>query len=337
MSSPAPPVTAVAHPNIALVKYWGKYDEELILPHAGSLSMTLDVFPTTTTVRLTPGRREDSVSIDGAPATAEPLRRVTRFLDLLRVRTGRRERARVETFNTVPVGAGLASSAAGFAALALAAATAYEADLDLRGLSRLARRGSGSACRSVFAGFAQWHAPDPDSRDPDQASYAEPVHDIHPALDLALIAVLLQTTPKPVSSREAMHRTVATSPLYPSWLRSTREALPDMRAALRNGDLEEVGAIAERNALAMHATMETALPPVRYRTAASHRLLDHVHAMREDGQRVWATMDAGPNVKVLCPGRDAPRIAAQLAAFSGSRTVIARPGPAAALTTGGRP
>lgn len=330
--SPIRSATAVAHPNIALVKYWGKRDEDLILPFAGSLSLTLDVFPTTTTVTLTPQAPNDSVFIDGTPATGVALRRITAFLDLLRTRTGHQDRARVETHNTVPIGAGLASSAAGFAALALAASTAYDARLDAAGLSRLARRGSGSACRSIFGGFAQWHAASPDSPDPDHASYAEPLHDVHPGLNPALIAVLLQTTPKPISSSEAMHRTVATSPLYRSWLRSTREALPAMRTALTNGDLERVGTIAERNALGMHATMETALPPVRYRTPASLHLLDHIQVMRENGQQVWATMDAGPNIKVLCPAGQAPDVSAELAAISGSQTVIARPGPAATLT-----
>ncbi|MEU3462990.1 diphosphomevalonate decarboxylase [Streptomyces sp. NPDC006733] len=324
-------VTAIAHPNIALVKYWGKRDEHLILPMADSLSMTLNIFPTTTTVHLTPGRTTDRVLIDGTPADDEAHRRITEFLDLIRSRTGRRDRAQVETSNTVPVGAGLASSAAGFAALALAAATAYEADLDATALSRLARRGSGSACRSIFGGFVQWHAGQPDHPDPDRGSYAEQLNDIH--LDLALIAVLLATGRKPVSSREAMNRTVTTSPLFTDWLATTRDDVPAMHAALKDADLARVGFIAERNAMGMHATMESATPPVIYRTPASHQLLEHVRAMRRRGEQTWATMDAGPNVKVLCPPAAAPRIAAELAAVSGRPTAIARPGPAAALTS----
>ncbi|WP_260334649.1 diphosphomevalonate decarboxylase [Streptomyces beigongshangae] len=326
--------TAVAHPNIALVKYWGKHDEDLVLPLADSLSMTLDVFPTTTTVRLTPHRDHDTLLLDGVPATDEVLHRVVAFLTLLRTRTGRTAPAVVETHNTVPVGAGLASSAAGFAALALAAATAYGADLSAPGLSRLARRGSGSACRSVFGGFVWWHAAHPDDPDPDRASYAEPLPDVR--LDLAMIVVMLHTGAKPTSSRDAMRRTVRTSPLFPDWIAATREDVPAMRACLEDGDLERAGAIAERNALGMHATMESATPPVVYRTAASHRLLDHVRALRDRGEQTWATMDAGPNVKVLCPAAEAPRIAAELAAVSGCPTVVAHPGPAAALTTTGR-
>jgi diphosphomevalonate decarboxylase len=320
---------AVAHPNIALIKYWGKRDEHLVLPFNDSLSMTLDVFPTTTAVRLDPDAATDRVVMDGAPASGDMLRRVTGFLDLVRERAGRRERAVVDTRNTVPVGAGLASSASGFAALALAAARAYGLSLDAVQLSRLARRGSGSAARSVFGGFVVWHAGDPDAPDPDHASYAEPVTGTR--LDAALVAVVLEAGPKPVSSREAMRRTVATSPLHRDWVTDSRADLARMYTALRAGDLAAVGEITERNALGMHATMEAARPAVRYRTAASDAVLGHVRRLREEGVGAWATMDAGPNVKVLCAPADAERVAGRMREVSGARVVVARSGPGARL------
>ncbi|MER5862848.1 diphosphomevalonate decarboxylase [Kitasatospora sp. NPDC002040] len=319
---------AVAHPNIALVKYWGKRDERLVLPCADSLSMTLDVFPTTTEVGLT-RHSTDLVIVDGAPASGEMERRIVRFLDLVRERAARTERAVVITRNTVPVAAGLASSASGFAALALAASRAYGLPLEPVALSRLARRGSGSAARSVFGGFVLWHAGAPDAADPDLASYAEPLTDAR--LDLALVVVLVQTGPKPVSSREAMRRTVRTSPLFPGWLAATRADLTAMRAALAAGDLAAVGAIAERNALGMHRTMESAIPPVNYRTSASHQALEEVRRMRSGGLQVWATMDAGPNVKVLCPGEEADHVAGHLRQLTGHTVVVARSGPDAVL------
>jgi diphosphomevalonate decarboxylase len=324
---------AVAHPNIALIKYWGKRDERLVLPCADSLSMTLDVFPTTTSVRLAPAAEADSVVMDGVAAREEPLRRVTAFLDLVRERAGRRERAVVDTRNTVPVGAGLASSASGFAALALAASRAYGLGYDPRALSRLARRGSGSASRSVFGGFVVWHAGSADAPDPDRASYAEPVTDAR--LDAALVAVVLEAGPKSVSSREAMRRTVATSPLYRDWVTESREDLVRMREALRAGDLDTVGGIAEHNAFGMHATIESATPPVRYRTGASSAALEKVRGLREEGVRAWATMDAGPNVKVLCEAADADRVAERMRAVPGSRVVVARSGPGASLRAEG--
>lgn len=324
---------AVAHPNIALVKYWGKRDEHLVLPSADSLSMTLDVFPTTTSVRLDAAAEEDSVVMDGLPAEGEPLRRVTAFLDLVRERAGRRERAVVRTHNTVPVGAGLASSASGFAALARAAASAYGFNCGPRALSRLARRGSGSAARSVFGGFVVWHAGAVDAGDPDQASYAEPLTDSR--LDAALVAVILEAGPKSVSSREAMRRTVSGSPLYRKWIEASRADLVRMREALRAGDLGTVGTIAERNALGMHEAIEATTPPVRYRSAASATALRKVRGLRRAGLRAWATMDAGPNVKVLCDAADAERVAEEMRAIPGCRVVVARSGPGVALRAEG--
>lgn len=330
MTSPERAV-AVAHPNIALIKYWGKRDERLVLPFTDSLSLTLDVFPTTTSVQLDPAAGEDVVVMDGLAARGEPLRRVTAFLDLVRERAGRRERAVVDTRNTVPVGAGLASSASGFAALSLAAASAYGLSGDPRALSRLARRGSGSAARSVFGGFVVWHAGSADARDPDEASYAEPVTDAH--LDAALVAVVLDAGPKSVSSREAMRRTVANSPLYQEWVTASRSDLVRMREALRAGDLGGVGRIAEHNALGMHATMEVATPSVRYRTDASATALDTVRSLRHEGVQAWATMDAGPNVKVLCDVADSEHVAERMRTVPGARVVVARSGPGATLRT----
>ncbi|MEV5664419.1 diphosphomevalonate decarboxylase [Streptomyces flaveolus] len=325
--------TAVAHPNIALIKYWGKRDERLVIPRVDSLSMTLDVFPTTTTVRLAPGARGDVVTFDGAPAADEPGRRVIAFLDLVRELAGRGEPAVVNTRNAVPTGAGLASSASGFAALAVAATAAYGLALDDTALSRLARRGSASASRSVFGGFAVCHAGRGVGTVADLSSYAEPVpvSDFDPALVIALV----DAGPKAVSSRAAMRHTVETSPLYPAWAMSGKGDLADMRAALERGDLDAVGEIAERNALGMHATMLAARPAVRYLSPATVAVLDGVLRLRREGTPAYATMDAGPNVKVLCHPADAARVGeAVLAAAPGCSVVTARRGPGARLRTG---
>jgi len=324
--------TAVAHPNIALIKYWGKRDERLMIPYVDSLSMTLDVFPTTTTVRLTPAAQASSVTLDGSPAEGEQRQRVVAFLDLVREMAGRTEPANVDTRNSVPTGAGLASSASGFAALALAAAAAYGLDLDPTALSRLARRGSASASRSIFGGFAICHAGRGTGAAADLGSYAEPV----PVLDFdpALVIALVNAGPKSVSSRAAMRRTVGTSPLYRSWAMSSKADLSEMRAALHRGDLDAVGEIAERNALGMHATMLAARPAVRYLSPATVAVLDSVLQLRADGVPAYATMDAGPNVKVLCHRADAARVAETVrVAAPGCSVVTARRGPGARLWT----
>ena len=342
---PARGATAVAHPNIALVKYWGKRDEQLVIPWVGSLSMTLDTFPTTTSVQPHPAAETDAVSLDGVPATGEPRRRIVAFLDLVRELAGRGEPALVDARNTVPTGAGLASSASGFAALAVAASTAYGLTLDATALSRLARRGSGSAARSIFGGFAVWHAghsadvntgADAEGHartlaDADLGSYAEPV--AVGELDPALVIALVDAGPKAVSSRVAMRRTVETSQLYRPWADSSRADLAEMHAALRRGDLDATGEIAERNALGMHATMLAARPAVRYLAPATLTVLDSVRQLRNNGVSAYATMDAGPNVKVLCHRADAERVAEAVRAAAECSTVVAQRGPQARLRT----
>lgn len=328
--------TAVAHPNIALIKYWGKRDENLITPCSDSLSMTLDVFPTTTTVTLDTAATADSVALNGVAAVAGMTRRVGAFLDLVRDMAARPEHAVVDTHNTVPTGAGLASSASGMAALAVAAAAAYGLDFDATRLSRLARRGSGSASRSIFGGFAVWHAGHGVDAVADDSSYAEPVTEV--AIDPALVIALVDAGPKAISSREAMRHTVATSPLYRAWVEASAADLVAMRAALAGGDLDAVGAIAEQNALGMHATMLAARPAVRYFSAGSLALLDRVVQLRQDGISAYATMDAGPNVKVLCGRAAADRVAEALrAAVPGIRVVVARCGPGARLADEAQP
>ncbi|NNN31827.1 diphosphomevalonate decarboxylase [Streptomyces sp. S3(2020)] len=320
--------TAVAHPNIALIKYWGKSDERLFLPRTDSLSMTLDIFPTTTRVRLAPDADRDTVTFNGERAGGEAARRIAAFLDLVRERAGSTERAVVDTENTVPTGAGLASSASGFAALAVAASAAYGLDGDPRALSRLARRGSGSASRSIFGDFAVWHA-----GTDDLSSYAEPV-DAAAGLDPALVVAVVNAGPKEVSSREAMRRTVDTSPLFEPWALSSKDDLLDMRSALSLGDLDAVGEVAERNALGMHATMLAARPAVRYMSPASLTVLDAVLQLRRDGVPAYVTMDAGPNVKVLCRRADSGRVATAVrAAAPDSAVHTAGPGRGARLLT----
>ncbi|SDP88681.1 diphosphomevalonate decarboxylase [Lentzea jiangxiensis] len=316
--------TAVAHVNVALVKYWGKRDAELVIPWTSSLSMTLDAFYTTTSVRFVAEPGDDEVVLNGAPVTGVPRQRVTAFLDLVRTRTGRTGKALVDSENTVPTGAGLASSSSGFAALALAASSACGVELDATALSRLARRGSGSASRSVFGGFALWHA----GHD-DESSYAEPVES--PGFDPVMVVALVDTAHKSVNSRDAMRRTVETSPLFRPWADSAPADLKEMRAAVERADLDAVGEITERNALGMHATMLAARPAVRYFAPATVSALDAVLALRRAGISAYATMDAGPNVKVLCRRADADAVAEAVHAAAGCPTAVAGAGPAARL------
>lgn len=315
--------TARANPNIALVKYWGKRDEALNLPVAGSLSLTLGGYATTTNVTLAPGAASDRLELNGEVAQGQALERVTRFLDLVRRLAGSTVPAVVRTHNEAPTASGLASSASGFAALALAATTAYGLELDTRALSRLARRGSGSAARSILPGVSLWHA-----GSDDETSYAEPV----PAPEMHMVVVVVDAGPKAVSSREAMRLTKLTSPFFDAWVSSTEATLAEMVVACREADFTRIGELTELHALRMHAVINSCDPPIRYLAPASVAVFDAVAALRAEGIEAFATADAGPNVAVLTRPADSARVAERLSRFGTVRAV--GPGPGARLLPG---
>lgn len=320
-------VSARAHTNIALIKYWGKADPDLIIPANSSISMTLDQFYTDTSVEFTPDLRADSFSLDGEEQSGPALAKITKFMDLIRSRAGITSKARIQSVNHVPTAAGLASSASAYAALALAATRAAGLKLDHKELSRIARRGSGSASRSVDGGFVIWHRGDSDA-----SSFAEPLP-VAPALNLRMLAVVLDHAPKKISSRHGMADMVATSPFFPAWAQSSEQAAGQMQAALLAGDFARIGALAERNALMMHATNMAADPPFTYFSPETLAVLEEVHALRAQGVPVYATIDAGPNVKLICPAAWAAKLADEFARKSGKRVVTCAPGPAARILT----
>jgi diphosphomevalonate decarboxylase len=322
-------VTARACANIALVKYWGKRDSTLNLPAQGSLSLTLAALATQTTVSFDRSLAQDELELDGFSARFADTARASKFLDLVRAAAGIDTRARVKSRNEFPTASGLASSASGYAALALAASKAAGLALDERALSVLARRGSGSAARSIFGGFVRMHA-----SDASDAAFAEPV--ASPLLDRVrmVVAIVGGGTPKAHGSRDAMEHTAQTSPYYRPWLELVAKDLDDAIAALAKGDLEALGTIAEANALAMHASAMAARPAIVYFQPTTIALHNEVRGLRACGLAAWATMDAGPHVKILTTDEDAPTIAMRVKDIDGVTAVtISASGPAAQLVT----
>jgi diphosphomevalonate decarboxylase len=330
MSAPAA-VTAVAGTNIALVKYWGKRDVALNLPATGSLSLTLDRLGTRTTVAFDGGDR-DRLILDGAPAGAAETARVSAFLDRVRARAEIARRALVTSDNSVPTAAGLASSASGFAALALAATRAAGLTLALPELSALARVGSGSAARSIFGGFVEMARGErPDGSDAFARPLSEPGDDTA-GWDVRLVVAITATGPKAMGSTAAMTHTARTSPYYDAWLAAVPGDLSAARAAIAARDLPALGAVAERSALRMHAAALAADPAIVYWNAATLAAIACVHALRARGTPAFVTIDAGPHVKALCRAADADAVAAALRAVPGvSETLIAAPGPGARI------
>ncbi|MGH1340578.1 MAG: diphosphomevalonate decarboxylase [Nannocystales bacterium] len=322
--------TATAHSNIALVKYWGKradVDPTLNLPAVGSLSMTLDGLRTVTTVT---AAAADSFVLDEAVVSGKPEQKVYAHLDRLWASAHETPRptCAVTSINHLPTAAGLASSASGFAALTMAAATAFELDLTTERLSEFSRMGSGSAARSIFGGFVRLDA---GQSDDGRDCVARPL----PGADAwPLRLVVVQTTRgvKPVGSTEGMQASRDTSPYYQPWVDTSIQDLDAAQAAIEARDLPRLGAIVEHSCFKMHACMMATVPPIVYWKPASLGAIHAVWAAREDGVHGYVTMDAGPHVKVLCLADDAEAIATRCRAVPGVEEVtICKPGPAASV------
>lgn len=305
--------SAIAHPNIALVKYWGKRDVGLNLPSTGSLSLTLDTYRTATTV--TWGAPRERIVVNGRDVTGAEAARVSRFLDRI---AADRPPCEVVTDNNFPIAAGLASSSSGFAALALAATAAAGQRREPAALSALARLGSGSACRSLWGGWVVWErGVAADGSDSVGAPLAPRQH-----WDLRLVVAMVTGGRKSVGSTEGMLRTQETSPLYPGWVESAAEDLIRARHAVLDRDLAALGAVMEHSTLKMHATMLSARLPIRYWKPSTLAVLDAVEELRQRGVMAFYTMDAGPNVKVLCQAADADPVAAALRGVTGEAVVL---------------
>ena len=311
--------TARACANIALVKYWGKRDAARNLPAAGSLSLTLGALVTQTTVAFDPALAADELILDGATARPKEVAKISAFLDLVRAEAGLTARARVTSANEFPTASGLASSASGFAALAVAATTAAGVPRSPRALSILARQGSGSAARSIWGGFVRMHA---GTAEDGSDAYAEPIASRITDRVRMVIAVVGGGTPKTHGSRDAMDHTAQTSPFYRSWVELVPRDLAAAEGALAAGDIAALGTIAEANALAMHASAIAARPAIVYWQPTTLALLAEVRALRDRDVAAWATMDAGPHVKVLTSIDDAEAVATALRAVPGVTDVM---------------
>ena len=346
-------VTAIAHANIALIKYWGKRSVGRNLPAVGSVSLTLDALQTRTSVRLanqneiqkkTPvsalghlqaGER-DVLMLNGQQVSGKALEKVSAFADLMfAVRyKGKRSIKRPPLYltseNNFPTGAGLASSASGFAALAKVLDAFLESGLDERQLSICARQGSGSAARSVYGGFAEMKLGTDDSGEQD---YAIQLHDEN-YWDIRLLAAIVSEGPKGTGSTEGMNRTAETSPFYKAWVESSPNDITLIKEALHHRDFQKLGELSEHSAMKMHGLAISAFPSVLYWQPATLESIRCVWGLRAGGIPAYITMDAGPQVKVLTLPQYSRKVAAALKQIPGVADVIeARSGPGVRLLT----
>jgi diphosphomevalonate decarboxylase len=317
--------TGVACANIALIKYWGNLDPNLRIPSTGSISINLDGLVSRTRVTFDPALGADQLVLNGEIAQAAALQRASTLLERVRLRSGIQLHARVESENNFPTGTGIASSASGFAALALAASRAAGLELDEPSLSRLARSASGSACRSVPGGFAEWQA-----GDNDQNSFA---FSIAPAeyWDLVDCIAVISQTHKTTTSQDG-HLLADTSPLQAARVAGAPRRLAICRQAILDRDFDALAQIVELDGNLMHAVMFTSSPPLFYWLPATVQVMHSVIAWRKGGVPACYTIDAGPNVHVLCSAGYAQEIAGRLAQIEGVLQVLkAHPGGPARL------
>lgn len=311
-------ITARAHTNIALVKYWGKENEELIIPANSSLSLTLDEFYTDTSVLFDESLSSDEVTLNGKVIEDE---KITKFMDIIRKKSNINAFARIESTNHVPTSAGLASSASAYAALAAAGSKAYGLNLSKKGLSRLARRGSGSATRSIFGGFAAWN-----KGTDDESSYGYSIED-PVKMDINMIAIILDNQPKKISSRKGMKISITTSPYYQSWIKQTTADFQIIEEAIKENDFTTLGKTAELNAMRMHSLTLSSDPSYLYINADSLKVINMVKELRENGVECYYTMDAGPNVKIICQSDKISAITDKLSdKFSNDQIKVSGPG-----------
>lgn len=284
--------SAFAPSNIALIKYWGKRDNELNLPITSSLSIALGNRGANTRIKVIDSNQDRIFLNQQEVKDNHFYTRTEAFLDLLR--PDAKTHYEITTDMNLPVAAGLASSACGIAALVKAMADLYQWHLPDTMLSIICRIGSGSAARSLWQGFVEWHRGEYDD---GLDSYAEPLPYLMPDLRLGLLIIDAQQ--KALSSREAMNITSQSSILYESWPKQVAHDLRLMKHALEHQDFDLMGKTAERNALAMHATLLSSEPTICYSSPETLTMIKKIWQLRQNGLAIYFTQDAGPNLKLL--------------------------------------
>ncbi len=318
--------TAIASPNIAFIKYWGNRDPALRLPANTSLSMTLANLQTNTTVIFDDRLEADQIEINGSPASEKAASRVTVHLDLIRTLSGVPSFANIRSQSNFPAGAGIASSASAFAALTAAACNAAGLDLDMKQLSILARRGSGSAARSIFGGFVQLF-----SGEVNEDGYAG---QLAPAEHWHLVDLVAVVTKEHKSTgSSAGHLLAPTSPIQAFRIQDAARRLEICKNAILQKDFQVLAQIVEQDSNLMHSVMMTSDPPLLYLEPESISVMKHVTRWREDGLAVCYTIDAGPNVHCICSFEDSHEVERQLRSIDGILDIYrCSPGNGVALT-----
>lgn len=318
--------TAKAPANIALIKYWGKKDKALRIPENDSLAICLNKAFTVTTVEFKKGLKKDQIKIDNQSVAGRPQERIIRHLNRIRKKAGLNQKARVVSQNSFPPATGLASSASGFAALTLAATKAAGLNLEEKDLSKLARLASGSACRSIPSGFVYWQA-----GSSDQTSFA---FSLYPSSywDLRTISLIIEEEEKKVSSTKG-HDLAGKNPFLKARLDLVEKNLKKIKKAFKQKNFSLLGRIIESETLSLHSVMLTSQPALIYWQPMTLKLIHQVRKWREEGlAESYFTIDAGPNLHLICQAKEAKKIVKKLKKIRGiKKIVVNQPAPGAHL------
>ena len=297
--------SAIAHSNIALIKYWGRSlesDPNMNIPSNDSVSMTKngigDVkLQTHTTIEFSDAYDQDLALLNGEVLIGRNMERILRVVNHLRKQVNLDYCFKMMSKNDFPIQAGLASSASGFAALAIATVTALGKDFSKEKISKIARLGSGSAARSIHGGFVYWN-----KGTSHETSFAEQICGPDEFNMDAVIAIIHEGK-KDVTS-DIGHRSAHTSPFNEVRIKLTQEQAKDIKKAILDDDFSKVGKIAEENCKYMHTVMMTSNPPLFYWHSDTLRLIKATEEIRKDGLECYFTIDAGPNIHYLCRSED---------------------------------
>ncbi|HER4620473.1 TPA: diphosphomevalonate decarboxylase [Streptococcus pyogenes NGAS556] len=292
-------ITATSYANIAIIKYWGKENQAKMIPSTSSISLTLENMFTTTSISFLPDTAtSDQFYINGVLQDEEEHTKISAIID--QFRQPGQAFVKMETQNNMPTAAGLSSSSSGLSALVKACDQLFDTQLDQKALAQKAKFASGSSSRSFFGPVAAW----------DKDSGA--IYKVETDLKMAMIMLVLNAAKKPISSREGMKLCRDTSTTFDEWVEQSAIDYQHMLTYLKTNNFEKVGQLTEANALAMHATTKTANPPFSYLTKESYQAMEAVKELRQEGFACYFTMDAGPNVKVLCLEKDLAQLAERL-------------------------
>ncbi|HEP1675276.1 TPA: diphosphomevalonate decarboxylase [Streptococcus pyogenes] len=292
-------ITVTSYANIAIIKYWGKENQAKMIPSTSSISLTLENMFTTTSVSFLPDTAtSDQFYINGLLQNDEEHTKISTIID--QFRQPGQAFVKMETQNNMPTAAGLSSSSSGLSALVKACDQLFDTQLDQKALAQKAKFASGSSSRSFFGPVAAW----------DKDSGA--IYKVETDLKMAMIMLVLNAAKKPISSREGMKLCRDTSTTFDEWVEQSAIDYQHMLTYLKTNNFEKVGQLTEANALAMHATTKTANPPFSYLTKESYQAMEAVKELRQEGFACYFTMDAGPNVKVLCLEKDLAQLAERL-------------------------